>query len=34
MPYSAHNPSYIVDIKAIPVDTKLATAAMLELLAR
>lgn len=33
MPYSAHNPNFIVDLKAIPVGTRIATVAMLELLA-
>lgn len=32
VPYSAHNPNYIVDLAAIPLGTKVATAAMLELL--
>lgn len=34
MPYSAHNPNFIVDLAAIPVGTKVATVSMLELLAR
>lgn len=34
MPYSAHNPNFIVDLKAIPVGTKIATVSMLELLAK
>jgi len=34
VPYSAHNPNFIVDLKAIPVGTKIATFAMLELLAK
>jgi len=33
MPYSAHNPNFVVDLEAIPVGTKIATVAMLELLA-
>jgi hippurate hydrolase len=31
LPYSAHNPNFIVDLKAIPVGTKVATTSMLEL---
>lgn len=31
MPYSAHNPNFIVDLKAIPVGTKVATTSVLEL---
>lgn len=34
MPYSAHNPNFIVDLKAIPVGTKVATFSMLELMAK
>jgi hippurate hydrolase len=34
MPYSQHNPNFLVDLKAIPVGTKIATVAMLELLAK
>jgi hypothetical protein len=34
MPYSAHNPSFVVDLKAIPVGTKIATVSMLELLTK
>lgn len=34
MPYSAHNPNFIVDLKAIPVGTKIATVSMLDLLAK
>lgn len=34
VPYSAHNPNYIVDLKAIPVGSRAATGAMLELLGR
>lgn len=33
MPYSAHNPNFIVDLKAIPVGVNVATVAMLELMA-
>jgi len=32
MPYSAHNPNFMVDLAAIPVGTRIATTAMLELL--
>jgi hippurate hydrolase len=32
MPYSAHNPNFVVDLAAIPVGTRIATTAMLELL--
>lgn len=32
MPYSAHNPNFVVDLKAIPVGTEVATVSMLELL--
>ena len=32
MPYSAHNPNFVVDLKAIPVGTKMATVSMLELM--
>lgn len=31
-PYSAHNPNFVVDLKAIPVGTRVATVAMMELL--
>jgi len=34
MPYSAHNPNFVVDLKAIPVGAKMAAASMLELLGR
>lgn len=34
MPYSAHNPNFIVDLAAIPVGTKIAIVAMLNLLAK
>ncbi len=34
MPYSPHNPNFVVDLKAIPVGTKIASVAMLELLAK
>lgn len=34
MPYSAHNPNFIVDLKAIPVGTKIATVSMLDLMAK
>jgi len=33
VPYSAHNPNFVVDLAAIPIGTKVATVAMLELLA-
>ncbi|MCK7499302.1 MAG: hypothetical protein MZW92_59245 [Comamonadaceae bacterium] len=33
IPYSLHNPDFMVDLKAIPVGTKVATISMLELLA-
>lgn len=33
LPYSAHNPNFIVDLAAIPFGTSVATIAMLELLA-
>ena len=33
MPYSAHNPNFVVDLKAIPLGTKIATISMLELMA-
>jgi hippurate hydrolase len=33
IPYSLHNPDFMVDLKAIPVGTKVATTAVLELLA-
>jgi hippurate hydrolase len=33
-PYSAHNPNFVVDLKAIPFGTKVATVSMLELLAK
>jgi len=32
LPYSAHNPNFVVDLEAIPVGTKVATVSMLELL--
>ena len=34
VPYSAHNPNYIVDLAAIPVGTKVATKMVSELLAK
>lgn len=34
MPYSAHNPNFVVDLKAIPVGTKVATVSMLGLLGK
>jgi hippurate hydrolase len=34
VPYSLHNPDFVVDLAAIPVGTKVATVAMLELLLR
>jgi metal-dependent amidase/aminoacylase/carboxypeptidase family protein len=34
VPYSAHNPNYIVDLAAIPVGTKVATTMVSELLAK
>jgi hippurate hydrolase len=34
VPYAAHNPNFMVDLKAIPVGTKIATTAMMELLGR
>jgi hippurate hydrolase len=34
MPYAAHNPSFVVDLKAIPVGTKVATVAVMELLSK
>lgn len=34
MPYSAHNPNFVVDLKAIPVGTKMATVSMLELMSK
>ncbi|MDX8529539.1 amidohydrolase [Mesorhizobium sp. VK25A] len=33
-PYSAHNPNFVVDLKAIPFGTKIATVAMLDLLGK
>ncbi|WP_229447313.1 amidohydrolase [Nitratireductor sp. B36] len=33
-PYSAHNPNFIVDLRAIPVGTEVATVATLELLGK
>jgi hippurate hydrolase len=33
-PYSAHNPNFVVDLRALPVGTKVATIALLELLAK
>lgn len=32
LPYSAHNPNFVVDLDAIPVGTKVATVSMLELM--
>jgi hippurate hydrolase len=32
LPYSAHNPNFVVDLEAIPVGAKIATVSMLELL--
>jgi hippurate hydrolase len=34
VPYSLHNPDFVVDLAAIPVGAKVATVAMLELLSR
>lgn len=34
MPYSAHNPNFLVDLKAIPLGTEIATISMLELMAK
>jgi hippurate hydrolase len=34
MPYSAHSPNFVVDLKAIPAGAKMAAASMLELLAK
>lgn len=34
MPYTAHSPEFVVDLKAIPVGTKIVTVSMLELLAK
>jgi len=34
LPYSAHNPNFVVDLKAIPVGTNIATVSMLELLVK
>jgi hippurate hydrolase len=34
VPYSLHHPDFVVDLAAIPVGTKVATVAMLELLSR
>lgn len=34
VPYSLHNPDFVVDLAAIPLGAKVATAAMLELLSR
>ncbi len=34
VPYSLHHPDSVVDLAAIPVGTKVATVAMLELLSR
>jgi hippurate hydrolase len=34
LPYSAHNPNFVVDLRAIPIGAKTATVAMLELLGR
>lgn len=34
LPYSLHNPDFVVDLRAIPLGTKVATMSMLELLGR
>lgn len=34
MPYSAHNPNFVVDLKAIPLGSKVAAISMLELLGK
>jgi hippurate hydrolase len=34
VPYSLHNPDFVVDLAAIPIGAKVATVAMLELLSR
>jgi hypothetical protein len=34
LPYSAHNPNYVVDLAAIPVGAKAASVTVLELLAK
>lgn len=34
MPYMAHNPNFMVDLKAIPLGTKVATVSMLDLLGK
>ena len=34
LPYSAHNPNFVVDLKAIPMGTKIAAVAMLDLLSK
>jgi hippurate hydrolase len=34
LPYSAHNPNFVVDLRAIPIGAKTATVAMLELLGK
>jgi hippurate hydrolase len=34
LPYSAHNPNFVVDLKAIPVGTRIATTSVMELLAK
>ena len=34
MPYSSHNPNFIVDLKAIPVGKKVITVSMLELMGK
>ncbi|RDL27143.1 amidohydrolase [Serratia fonticola] len=34
LPYSAHNPDFVVDLKAIPLGTKVATVSMLELMTK
>jgi hippurate hydrolase len=34
LPYSAHNPNFVVDLKAIPIGTEIATVSMLELLGK
>jgi hypothetical protein len=33
LPYSAHNPNFVVNLRVIPVGTKVATVSMLDLLA-
>lgn len=34
MPYSAHNPNFVVDLKAISIGAKVATVSMMELMAK